>query len=878
LSAYTKQKEEFLSDGYPNNKGLNNEEILISLEKYGKNELKATKGKSILRMIFEELKQFLNILLILAGIISIVASGHITDGIFIFVIVILNTTLSIVQARKANNAVEALKSMSRPHAKVWRNNKLSTIEITDLVMGDLVSIEAGDYIPADLRLVETINLKIDESTLTGESVAVLKDCEKILPLNTSIGDMANMAFSSTVVNYGRGLGVVVKVGMETEIGKIATMLNEVDDALTPLQIKIDKLGKMLGIVSVVVVALIFVVGLLYGFDPLELFIVSVSLAVAAIPEGLPTVITVVLALGMRKMASKKAIVKALSAVETLGSVTVISTDKTGTLTQNKMVVTKIYDLENVVDVTGNGYSFEGEISKKNQTIDLLTEIGVLCNDSSIEDNNLIGDPTELALVTLAEKNGIKHQEFRKSHPRLDEYPFDSVRKSMSTLHEFEDGKRLLTKGALNQVLSISTHYIDQGVVTPINDQFIKNIESQNEALASKALRVLAFAMKPVSAYKNILNEEKEMIFVGLVGIIDPPREEVKPAIALCHKAGIRVVMITGDHKLTASAIGKSLGILRLGEIALSGEELDLMTDDDLNDAVKHTSIFARVSPTHKVRIVKAFQANGQITSMTGDGVNDAPALKQANIGVAMGITGTDVSKEASDMILMDDNFTTIVDAIEEGRVIYANIRKFVGYLVSCNVGEVLLIFVAMLLGWGSPLLAIQILWINLVTDSLPAFALGLEQKETDVMNQPPNDPNATIVDKFMGITIGFQSVFLAAAVLISYFIGTFMMNGPEMLGETFAFITIITGELLRTFSARSETRSIFKMNPFSNKYVNYAFLLGFGLLFVVIFVPGINTVFKTNVDLTLIQFMFAAALGIIPLLGGELAKLFKRFK
>ncbi|HBG32258.1 MAG: hypothetical protein A2084_00740 [Tenericutes bacterium GWC2_39_45] len=878
MSAHTKPKKDFLTELYPGFKGLTNAEISASLEKYGKNELKATKGKSILRMIFEELKQFLNILLIVAGIISIVASGHITDGIFIFVIVILNTTLSIVQARKANNAVEALKSMSRPHAKVWRNNKLSTIEITDLVVGDLVSIEAGDYIPADLRLVETINLKIDESTLTGESVAVLKDCDKILPLNTSIGDMVNLAFSSTVVNYGRGLGVVVKVGMETEIGKIATMLNEVDDALTPLQIKIDKLGKMLGIVSVVVVALIFVVGLIYGFDPLELFIISVSLAVAAIPEGLPTVITVVLALGMRKMASKKAIVKALSAVETLGSVTVISTDKTGTLTQNKMVVTKIYDLKNMVGVTGNGYSFEGEISEKNHTIDLLTEIGVLCNDSSIEDNNLIGDPTELALVTLAEKNGISHQEFRKLHPRLDEYPFDSVRKSMSTLHQFDDGKRLLTKGALNQVLSISTHYMDHGVVTPIDDQFVKNIESQNEALASKALRVLAFAMKPISAYKNILHEEKGMIFVGLVGIIDPPREEVKPAIALCHKAGIRVVMITGDHKLTASAIGKSLGILKDGEIALSGEELDLMTDDDLNDAVKHTSIFARVSPTHKVRIVKAFQANGQITSMTGDGVNDAPALKQANIGVAMGITGTDVSKEASDMVLMDDNFTTIVDAIEEGRVIYANIRKFVGYLVSCNVGEVLLIFVAMLLGWGSPLLAIQILWINLVTDSLPAFALGLEQKETDVMNQPPNDPNATIVDKFMGITIGFQSVFLAVAVLISYYIGTYVMSGPETLGETFAFITIITGELLRTFSARSETRSIFKMNPFSNKYVNYAFLFGFGLLFVVIFVPGINAVFKTNVDLTLIQFMFAAVLGIIPLLGGELAKLFKRFK
>lgn len=873
-----KPKEDFLSENYPDFKGLKNDEILVSLEKYGKNELNATKGKSILNMIFEELRQFLNILLIVAGIVSIVASGHITDGIFIFVIVILNTTLSIVQARKANNAVEALKSMSRPHAKVWRNNKLSTIEITNLVVGDLVVLESGDYVPADLRLIETINLKIDESTLTGESIAVLKDCNQILSEHQSIGDKVNMAFSSTLVNYGRGLGVVVSIGMNTEIGKIATMLNEVDDALTPLQIKIDKLGKMLGIVSIVVVALIFIVGLLYQFDPLELFIISVSLAVAAIPEGLPTVITVVLALGMRKMASKKAIVKALSAVETLGSVTVISTDKTGTLTQNKMVVTKLYDLDSMVDVSGNGYSFDGEIDKKNKTIDLLTEIGVLCNDSSIEKDTLIGDPTELALVTLAEKNGMKHEEFRKNHLRLDEYPFDSIRKSMSTLHQFQDGKRLLTKGAVGQLLKISTHYLKNDVITPIDDQFILSIEAQNEALASKALRVLAFAMKKIGTYKNITHEEKNMIFVGLVGIIDPPREEVKPAIALCHKAGIRVVMITGDHKLTASAIGKSLGILKEGEIALSGEELDLMSDEDLNNAVNHTSIFARVSPTHKVRIVKAFQANGQITSMTGDGVNDAPALKQANIGVAMGITGTDVSKEASDMILMDDNFTTIVDAIEEGRVIYANIRKFVGYLVSCNVGEVLLIFIAMLLGWGSPLLAIQILWINLVTDSLPAFALGLEPKETDVMNQPPNDPNATIVDKFMGITIGFQSIFLALAVLTSYYIGTFVINGPAMLGQTFAFITIITGELLRTFSARSETKSIFKMNPFSNKYVNYAFLLGFGLLMIVIFVPGINTIFKTNVDLTITQFIFAASLGIIPLLGGELAKLFKKFK
>ena len=878
MQAYQKSKEDFSNNNQINIKGLTSEEVIISRETYGKNELKASKGKSIFQMIFEELKQFLNILLILAAIISIIASGHLTDGIFIFVIVILNTTLSIVQSTKANNAVEALKSMSRPHAKVYRDNKLKTVEITELVVGDLVVLEAGDYVPADLRLVESVNLKIDESTLTGESVAVLKDADKILGINTPIGDRVNMAFSSTIVSYGRGLGVITHVGMQTEIGKIAAMLNEVDDTLTPLQIKIDKLGKMLGIVSIVVVILIFIVGLLYKFDPLELFIISVSLAVAAIPEGLPTVITVVLAIGMRKMANKKAIVKALSAVETLGSVTVISTDKTGTLTQNKMVVTKIYDLKETIDVTGSGYSFKGEIQKTNKNVQIITEIGALCNDASIEKEELIGDPTELALVTLAEKNKISHQTFRKEHQRLDEYPFDSVRKSMSTLHQFNEEKRLLTKGAINQVLSISTHYLLDGKILEIDEEFKKSVESKNDELASKALRVLAFAYKDVQEYKDITQEEKHMVFVGLVGIIDPPREEVKPAIKLCHQAGIKVAMITGDHKLTASAIGQSLGILKEGEKALSGEEIDQLSDEELKELVKSTSIFARVSPTHKVRIVKAFQENNEITSMTGDGVNDAPALKQANIGVAMGITGTDVSKEASDMVLMDDNFTTIVDAIEEGRVIYANIRKFVGYLVSCNVGEVLLIFIAMLLGWGSPLLAIQILWINLVTDSLPAFALGLEQKESDVMNQKPNDPNATIVDRFMGITIGFQSTFLAGAVLLSYYIGTYVITGHEMLGETFAFITIITGELLRTYSARSETQSIFKMNPFSNKFVNYAFLFGFALLIVVIFVPGINGIFKTNVDLTLSQFGLAVALGVIPLFGGELAKIFKSFK
>ncbi|MFW6320038.1 MAG: cation-translocating P-type ATPase, partial [Bacillota bacterium] len=768
-----------------------------------------------------------------------------------------------------------LKNMSNPLAKVYRDNNLIKVDMTEVVVGDVVVLEAGDYVPADVRLVETVNLKVDESNLTGESVAVEKDADAILDEKTSIGDRINMAYASTIVTYGRGLGVVTHVGMKTEVGTIATMLNEVDDLKTPLQDKINRLGKVLGLASIVVVSLIFIIGLLYGMDILELFIVSVSLAVAAIPEGLPTVITVVLALGMRKMANKNAIVKTLSAVETLGSVTVISTDKTGTLTQNKMVVEQLFDGNAFIDVTGDGYDFDGNINTQNDTVDYLTSIAALCNDATIKGDSLIGDPTELALVTLAEKNQISHINYRNTHKRLDEFPFDSDRKRMSTLHAFNDGNRLYTKGAFDGLIKICTHYLDKGVKKPINDAFIQRVRKKNDELARNAMRVLAFAMKPLDDYKNLTEEEHDLTFVGLTGMIDPAREEVKPAIKLCHTAGIRVVMITGDHKLTASAIGTNLGILQEDSEALSGEEIDAMDDKTLIDHVKRTNVYARVSPAHKVRIVKALQSAGEITSMTGDGVNDAPALKQANIGVAMGITGTDVSKEAADIVLMDDNFTTIVDAVKEGRVIFANIRKFVGYLVSCNIGEILVIFIAMVLGWGSPLLAIQILWINLVTDSFPAFALGLEKEEDDVMTKAPNDPDATIIDKFMGITIAFQAGFLALAVLSSFYIGTFILNNQE-LGQTMAFITIIMGELFRTYSGRSETKSVFTMNPFENKFVNYAFILGIALLAVILFVPGINDLFHTNVSLSLNHLLIAMSLGLVPLFGGEISKLFKK--
>lgn len=875
MKTYGKKINEVLKDYQVDIKsGLTEKQVLSLREQFGENKLKTKGRKSIMKMIVSELLQFLNVLLMVAAVISMIASGHFTDGIFIIAIVILNVSLSVFQERKAGNAVEALKSMSAPHAKVIRDGKMAEIDSKKLVPGDIVVLESGDYIPADLRLIETINLKIDESALTGESVPVEKDCSVILGDATPIGDRINMGYMSTIVTYGRATGVVVHTGMNTEIGNIAVLLNEVVDEMTPLQMKIDKLGKLLGMISIVVVIVIFIVGLLYDFDVLDLFLISVSLAVAAIPEGLPTVITVVLAIGMKKMASKNAIVKELSAVETLGSTTVISSDKTGTLTQNKMVVTRIFDNVRMVEVTGVGYSFDGEIKGDNKNISRLLEIGALCNDSSISGETLIGDPTELALVTLAAKKNLMQKDLKSKYKRLDEYPFDSDRKLMSTAHEINNIKYLYTKGAVDQLLKQCKYYLLDGVVKEIDNKFIKTVELANQGMARNALRVLGFAYKELKKENDITKEENNLIFTGLVGIIDPPRTEVKESIEVCHKAGIRVVMITGDHKITATAIGKELGILKKGDNALSGEEIDKLSYPEFIELVKTTNVFARVSPNHKVMIVKALQETGEITSMTGDGVNDAPALKQANIGVAMGITGTDVSKEAADMILMDDNFITIVEAVEEGRVIYSNIRKFVGYLVSCNVGEVLLIFIAMVLGWGSPLLPIQILWINLVTDSFPAFALGLEKKEEGIMDIDPIDPNASIVDKKMGIAIAFQSIFLAIAVLISYYIGHNIIGGSHV-GETFAFITIITGELLRTYSARSETTTIFKMKIFANKWINYSVLLGMVLLLIVLFVPGINTLFRTDVNLSLSSFLIALCLGFIPLFGGEISKIFK---
>lgn len=858
--------------------GLSKQDVLKMREKYGENRLQEKEGKTLMAMIIEQLSDFMIIILMIAAVLSIV--GHeAVDGIVILGIVVLNATLGITQERKASNALAALKSMAAPKAKVIRDGKIDVIDSKDLVPGDVVQLEAGDYVPADLVLSESINLKIDESALTGESVAVDK-ATGIIELDAPIGDRLNSAFMSTIVTYGRGSGIVTGTGMGTEIGKIATMLNETEEGKTPLQIKLARFGKMLGIVCIIVCLLIFALGVYRGEPMLEVFMTAISLAVAAIPEGLPAVVTVVLAMGVTRMVSRHAIMKNLGAVETLGSTTVICTDKTGTLTQNKMTVLKLYDGEEEWQVSGTGYGFEGaitsDVSKDQKMIERLLQVAVLCNDAKIKDGEVIGDPTEGALVVLAAKGGFDQKELNDQYPRLAEFPFDSDRKLMSTKHLIDGEHLMFTKGAPDVALARCSKILINGEVRAISDEDKERILAKNTNYAKEALRVLGYTYKPVSESSDLLDEEQDLIFLGLSCMIDPPREEAKQAVKLCKKAGIRVVMITGDHITTASAIAMQLGIIDSADEALEGSKINDFSDDDFMEKVKHTSVFARVSPEHKVRIVETVKRNGDVAAMTGDGVNDAPALKRADIGIAMGITGTDVSKEAADMILTDDNFASIVDAVEEGRIIYSNIRKFVGFLLSCNLGEILIIFFAILAGWAVPLVPIQLLWINLITDSFPAFALGLEEGEKDIMDQKPRDPSEPILDRTMKIALGFQSVGLTIAALGSYRLG-FIMAGDVSddlqltIARTFCFVTLILGEMLRAYSARSEHKSVFSLKLLSNKYLNYSVLGAIVMLFVVVYVPFLQPIFSTT-TLSFAQLGIAAGLSLVPLFFGEIAK------
>ena len=876
-------------------KGLAPEDAEKRLGKYGTNELQEEEGKSFAKKLAEQFLDPMIIILLIAAIIS-GAVGEMVDSVIILAIVIVNAVLSIVQEGKAEEAIAALKKMSSPTVKVIRGGRPVEIDSVRVVPGDLVVLETGDIVPADMRLTESTNLKIDESSLTGESVSVEKDATVTLEEDAGIGDRENYAYSASIVTYGRGKGIVTATGEDTEIGKIATTLSTMEEEQTPLQKKLAGLSKTLGILVVAVCAVVFIVGKLYGHDTLRMFMTSVSLAVAAIPEGLPAIVTIVLSMGMGNMAKRHAIVKRLLAVETLGTTTYICSDKTGTLTQNEMTVTKVYIDGKVMDVSGTGYAPEGELSYEGAKLSVddvkglktLSSIATLTNDADLIEENgtysILGDPTEGALITLAGKLGVKEEALEEEFPRIGEIPFDSDRKMMSTFHEnfFDNKVSSFTKGAPDVVLKNCKYLFKDGEIVELTDADRKAILEQNNAFAQEALRVLAFAFRNYDAMPadpSTEENEKDMVFVGLTGMIDPARPEVKAAIKECRNAGIVPVMITGDYLLTAKAIAEELGILREGDKAMMGEELNDKTPEEIREIVKTTRVFARVSPENKVQIVTALKENGEIAAMTGDGVNDAPAIKKADIGIAMGITGTDVAKNTADVILTDDNFATIVNAVEEGRIIYANIKKFVTFLLSCNIGEVLVVFLSIIMNLPTPFLPIQLLWLNLVTDSFPALALGVEKGEEETMYEPPRDPKEPILDRNITITIIIQSLAITAATLGVYYyaLTTHGMDGDGLVySRTMAFSTLVFSELFRSFSSRSIDDTLFKMGFFTNKRLNQAVLLSLALVLVVLYIPFLENLFHMT-DLNMVDWAIVLVCALIPLVIGEIQKMI-RFK
>jgi Ca2+-transporting ATPase len=873
--------------------GLSSETAQQRLKEFGYNELVGKKGPTLFEMFLDQFKDFLVIILIVASLISILI-GEVIDSLVIIFIVILNAVLGVVQEYKANKALDALKKMAAPEAKVIRDSMVQVIPARELVPGDLVLLEAGNYVPADLRLVECINLKIDESALTGESVPVEKNAEKVLNGEVPLGDRINCAFMGTVVTYGRGKGIVVSTGMKTEIGMIATMLESYEEEITPLQKKLEETGKVLGIASLVICGVVFLMGLFRGIPFLEIFMTAISLAVAAIPEGLPAIVTIVLALGLQRMVKRNAIIKKLHAVETLGSTTVICSDKTGTLTQNQMTATKIFTDGQFFSITGEGYRPFGDFylndkkidPRSNPALEMLLKIGALCNDAKLEEISqeqdspswrILGDPTEGALVVAAAKAGLVTSELEKSEPRVKEIPFDSDRKLMTTIHPCGGKYVAYVKGAPDVLLSRSKYIYKTNQILPLTQDDIEEINAANKTMASQALRVLALAYRPLEKLPEEPKSEdieKELIFVGLIGMIDPPRPEAIEAIKICKQAGIRPVMITGDHKDTAVAIAKELGLLENETGVLTGAQLDSITDEELLKESKKVSVYARVSPIHKLRIVDAIKSNGHIAAMTGDGVNDAPALKKADIGVAMGITGTDVAKETADMILVDDNFASIVAAVEEGRVIYSNIRKFIFFLLSCNIAEILIIFVSMLAGLPIPLKPIQLLWINVLTDAFPALALGMENKEPDIMQRPPRKPEEPIIDGKMRWQIAIQSIFMTVAV-IGVFVYALKTTADLEKARTFAFTTLIFSELLRAYTSRSETYSVFKIGFFTNRFMVLGTSISLILLLAVIYIPFLRTVFDTTY-LTFMEMDIIILFGLIPFASAEISKIFLR--
>ena len=850
-------------------KGLSSDEVVKRQEKYGFNELKAAKKKTLLQRFLDQFKDFSIIVLIIAAIVSGavgIANGEgVTDTIIIMIVVIVNAIIGVSQEAKAEKSLEALQKLTDHAAKVIRNENITVISAKELVPGDIVVLDTGDYIPADLRVIEAVNLKAQESSLTGESVPVEKNIEKIENNEVGIGDRVNMLFSSSLITYGRGKGIVVETGMTTEVGKIAGMINDVEKQETPLQTKLNKLGKTLGIVALAICVFIFIVGLIQGKEPIGMFMTAVSLAVAAIPEGLAAVSTIVLAIGVQKMVKKNAIVKRLPAVETLGSATVICSDKTGTLTQNKMTVKKIFWNDAIRDLDNIG---ENEIDEE---LKKLVYANMLCNDTKISnEGELTGDPTETALVDMAFKLDFDPSIYDRT-PRIEEVPFDSERKLMTTVNKVDDDYVVYTKGGIDELLKRCNSYEINNNVNNDLGAYINKIRQENEKMAKEALRVLGCAYKVIDHFpskEEMKNIENNLTFIGMVGMIDPPRQEAKVAVEKCKTAGIKTVMITGDHKITATAIARELGILENDDEAITGQDLENMTDEELEKNVRHYSVYARVSPEHKVRIVKAFRSTGAVVAMTGDGVNDAPALKNADIGISMGLNGTDVAKNASDMILTDDNFVTIVEAVKHGRNIFDNIKKAVHFLIATNIGEIVTIFVGLLLGLKSPLLAIQLLWINLVTDSFPAIALGLEPPEKNIMNKKPRNPKKGIFADGLWNKIIIEGVMIGILTLLAFSIGN-KLYGIKV-ARTMAFVSLGVLELVHSFNIRSE-ESIFKAGLWDNKYLIGAFILGTLLQIIVVIIPSIANVFEL-VPLTNLQWIYTISISLLPLVIVEIQK------
>ena len=800
------------------------------------------------------------ITLIIAAIISAVISkmngeSDYIDSIIIIVIVIFNAVMGLVQEQKAEKSLEALKKMSAPIAKVKRSGKVVEIESENVVPGDIVILETGSFVPADCRLINSYNLKIEESSLTGENVPEEKDATRILKSNTSMGDICNMAYATTIVVNGHGEAVVTETGMNTKVGKIAGMIIEDEAPETPIQKKLGEVGKILAIACIIICVLIFIIGIFKKIPIVEMFMTSVGLAVAAIPEGLPAIVTIMLSIGVTKMAKRNSIIRKLPAVETLGSSTVICSDKTGTLTQNKMTVVQVSNI--------NGRANEEEQK-------FIMELGTMCTDTEEQYSESIGEPTEVAITNFAIKNNLRKSELYEKMPRINDIPFDSTRKMMTTIHKMGKKYRIITKGAPDVLIKKCTKCYNNGSISSIYSKE-ESIKYQNNEMSEKALRVIAVAYRdadnlPVNITADAI--ENDLIFVGLIGMIDPPREGVKEAVRTCRKAGIKTVMITGDHLQTAKAIAKELGILRKGDLAVAGDELEKISDQELEKNIMKYSVFARVTPEHKVRIVKAFRNAGQIVAMTGDGVNDAPALKNADIGIAMGKGGTDVAKNAADMILTDDNFVTIVDAVRQGRNIYDNIKKAVHFLIATNIGEIVTIFVGLLMGIKSPLLAIQLLWINLVTDSLPAIALGLEKEEENIMNRLPRSPKKSLFADGLWWKIIIEGSMLGMFTLLAFSIGNKLYSIE--VGRTMAFLSLGILELVHSFNIKSE-ESIFKTGLLENKYLVGAFLLGTILQVIVVLIRHLATIFEV-VPLNGIQWLYTILISFAPLAIIELQK------